>query len=256
MLDITKLEEISSKLIYNENHKELINIETFLHSELNHSEDVMEEEYVLFLYLVTKIKNNPVETESITWYFNTYFQSLKKAIIQLNDKKDLKQMYILNAIAHLQYLQKIYLDKYFWKTEEKIYIIKNECKKELYLLQGEYYNYIKHILYKYILWYWRSYFNLMYTAMVTWFTFAFIYYINDITITINNSTLYASFIGETWDIVWPFDYYLYLSLSTLSNLWADFWLWTTPYLRIMFWIEQMLWVILTWLFVYVLAKKI
>lgn len=254
MIDITKLEEISSKLIYNENHKELINIETFLYSELNNAEDVMEKEYVLFLYLVAKIKNNPVETESISLYFQNYFTLIEQTAVDLEDMKDLKIMYIWNVISHLQYLQKLYSDKFFWKSEEKIYIIKNDFKRELYFLQSEYFNYIKQTLYKYILWYGRSYFNLMYSSMVTWFLFAFIYYLNDIKL--DTWTLYWSFVGWEGHIVGPFDYYLYLSLSTLSNLWADFWLGTSLFLRIIFWIEQMLWVVLTWLFIYILAKKL
>jgi hypothetical protein len=109
-------------------------------------------------------------------------------------------------------------------------------------------------LYKYILWYGRSYFNLMYTSVINWFLFAFLYFLNDAYI--NPWSLIGSFNWHNGELLWPFDYYLYLSLNTLSNLWADFGLGTTTFLRTLFWIEQMVWVILTWLFIYVLGKKI
>lgn len=254
MIDITKLEDISSTLIYNENHKELIKMETFLKSELSNAEDMMEREYVLFLYLVVKIKNNPVETDSITTYFQNYFDEIKNTKSNLSKNPELLELYLSTVIGHLQYLKRIYTDKFYWPTEEHIYMLKNDLKRELYLVQKRYWKFFRHSLYKYVLGYGRSYFNLMYTSMVNWFGFAFAYYLSDIST--KSWTLYASFTGIEWHAVWPFDYYLYLSLNTLSNLWADFGLGTTPFLRIMFWVEQMAWVILTWLFIYVLGKKI
>ena len=254
MIDITKLEEISSTLIYNENHKELIKMETFLKKELEKADDMMEKEYVLFLYLVVKIKNNPVETDSIASYFDSYFNEVKSTKILLNKTPELLELYISTVISHLQYLKKLYLDKYYGPTEEKIYVLKNNLKKDLFWVKWEYFAWFRQSLYKYVLGYGRSYFNLMYTSAVNWFGFAFVYYINDLSL--STGTLYSRFTGWEWHIIWSFDYYLYLSLNTLSNLWADFWLGTTPFLRLMFWIEQMTWVILTGLFVYVLGKKI
>jgi len=254
MIDITKLEEISSRLIYDENHKELIWIETFLKGELDKAEDIMEKEYIIFLYLVVKIKNNPVETNSIISYFWNYFSEIKSANKSLKLSKNLAEIYIVNVITHLQYLSKLYLDKYYWLTEEKIFILKNDLQKDLFLLRWEYFRFFRQIMYKYILWYWKSYFNLIYVSMVIWFLFAFIYFINDAYI--NYGSLISKFSWHEWELIWTFDYYLYLSISILSNLWADFDLWTTTFLRIIIWIEQMLWVILTWLFVYTLAKKI
>lgn len=254
MLDITKIEEISSTLIFHENHKELIAMETFLKWELNKADDVMEQEHVLFLYLVVKIKNNAVETDSISTYFTEYFQLIKKTNKELNINKELKEIYLSNVVSHLQYLKKLYLDKYYGNTEEKIYILKNDIKRDLFYLKWEYYSFFRQSLYKYVLWYGRSYFNLVYTSTVNWFSFAFIFFIHDIST--GTGSMYSSFTWIETDLVWGFDYYLYLSLCTLSNLWADFSLWTTPFLRLMFWIEQMTWVILTWLFVYILGKKI
>lgn len=254
MIDITKLEEISSTLIYNENHKELIKMETFLKKELENADDMMEKEYVLFLYLVVKIKNNPVETDSIVSYFDLYFTEIKTTKKILDKTPELWELYLSTVISHLQYLKKLYLDKYYWPTEEKIYVLKNDLKKDLFWMKGEYFSWFKHSLYKYVLWYGRSYFNLIYTSMVNWFWFAYIYYINDAYL--NPWSLIGSFNWHEWQLLGSFDYYLYLSLNTLSNLWADFWLWTTPFLRMMFWVEQMTGVILTGLFVYVLGKKI
>lgn len=254
MIDITKIEEVSSKLIFNENHKELIVMETFLKWELDSAEDIMESEHVLFLYLVVKIKNNAVEIDSIKDYFKKYFDWVKKTSKELSKNKELKILYLSNVLWHLQYLKKVYLDKYYGPTEEKIYVFKNDVKHDLYFLKWEYYNFFRQSLYKYVLWYGRSYFNLMYTATVSWFAFAYMYYISDAYF--NPGALIGNFNWQAWELLWSFDYYLYLSLNTLSNLWADFGLGTTPFLRIMFGVEQIAWVILTGLFVYVLGKKI
>ena len=132
MIDITKLEEISSTLIYNENHKELIKMETFLKKEMEKADDMMEKEYVLFLYLVVKIKNNPVETDSIASYFDSYFNEVKSTKILLNKTPELLELYVSTVISHLQYLKKLYLDKYYGPTEEKIYVLKNILKKDLF----------------------------------------------------------------------------------------------------------------------------
>lgn len=254
MIDIAKLEEMSSKLIYNENHKELIKMETFLKTELDKVDDIIEKEYVLFLYLVVKIKHNPVETDSISNYFKIYFTEIQSTKEQLKNYPEIFELYLLTVISHLQYLKRLYVDKFFWWIEEKIYILKNDLKKDLYFAKKQYFSFLKQFMYKFILWYGRSYYNLIYSTIFIWIWFAIIYYINDITLL--SWTLYSSFLWSDWHLIWPFDYYLYLSLNTLSNLWADFWLWTTPFLRTMFGIEQMIWVIFTWLFIYVLAKKV
>jgi hypothetical protein len=53
-----------------------------------------------------------------------------------------------------------------------------------------------------------------------------------------------------------YEYYIYLSTNILSNLWADWNLAVTPFLRLMFDIEQILWVILFWLFIFIIWKKL
>jgi hypothetical protein len=59
-----------------------------------------------------------------------------------------------------------------------------------------------------------------------------------------------------WRAVWPIDQYLFLSLNIISNLWSDWNLAITPYLRFLFWTERVMWVIFTWLFIYMFWKKI
>lgn len=254
MTKISKIEEMSSKLFYNENYKELLQIEKILQKELYKTNNIIEKEYIFYLLLITKIKNNPIEGGVIWDTFYEYFSFIEKSKKTFQNDIDGKKKYILTIIGHLQYLKKMYSDKYFWDIQEKIYIVKNDLKKELFLLEKKYIYFIRQFLYKYITWYGHSYFNLMYTSMLVWFIFAFIYYLNDAFI-----TPWAMISGFPWmedKLLGSFEYYLYLSVSVLSNLWADFDLWSTVFLRIMISLEQMFGVILTWLFVYTLAKKI
>lgn len=253
MNQIKTLEEISSFLIYNEDYDTIKQIENtltiFLHKEI----DILRKENIYFLLIIAKIRNS-ILAEEIDNSIIDYVKQIKIFSSKIKSEKQMVSFY-KNIVFHLIFIKKKYTDKfYWWYVEELLYTTRQETKKELYLLEKNYAKYIRRLLYKYLLGYGRSYFNLMYTSMVTWFIFAFLYFLTDAYW--YPWTLYSNTLWVSEKLVGGFDYYLYLSINTLSNLWADFSLWSNLFLRVLFWIEQLAGVILTGLFLYVLAKKI
>ena len=69
----------------------------------------------------------------------------------MNKTPELLELYVSTVISHLQYLKKLYLDKYYGPTEEKIYVLKNDLKKDLFWIKREYFSWFRQALYKYVL---------------------------------------------------------------------------------------------------------
>lgn len=257
--DDLNLREISTFLIFNEDYEEVKKIEENLKKVVNDKKNTnhyIKEEYY-FLYLVAKIKLTPVENEDLIKTMIDYFNLIKaiKTECKWDRKipKSIKSENNRNIISHLAYIQKLYNTNYFSDINFKINKTKNDLKLELYKNENNYINYIKQTWFKYILWYWDWYFNLIYTSFITWFWFGFLYFLYDNSVWKWDLIIWSIY---EWRTVWPIDQYLFLSLNIISNLWADWNLAITPYLRFLFWTERISWVILTWLFIYMFRKKI
>lgn len=257
--DDLNLREISTFLIFNEDYEDVNKIEENLKKVIfdkKNTNNFIKEEYY-FLYLVAKIKLTPIENQDLRNAMNDYFELIK--VIKINSKNDKKTSKKIksdnnrNIISHLAYIQKLYNTNYFSDINDKINKLKNDLKLDLYKNEKSYTKYIKQSGYKYILWYGQWYFNLAYTTFVTWFIYWFLYYLYD-NMHLNWDLIQWS--AYEWMKVWPVDQYLFLSLNILSNLGSDTNMAVTPYLRVLFGTEQVLWVIFLWLFIYIFWKKL
>lgn len=254
-----KIREISSFLLYWKDYEYIKEIEENLNQKLKDvNEPIQREElyYLLLFFRIKKYQNhivllekNLIEYKKIVKSWIVTFQAKK----ELKNSNKLKLIFLKTVLNHIAQLR--YQSKYFDNTFSNwLKYFENELKMEYYKSVGDYYQIWKQILYKYIVWYWVWYRQIFYSTMFTWIFFAFVYFLYDFVVWKWDLIVWIR--EFEWKILWSFDYYLYLSINILSNLWTDWTLATTPFLKFLFWIEQVVWVMFFWIFAFMIWKKI
>ncbi len=271
------LKEINMKLLHHENFEVLQNVEKSLLEKINNTTNILDKEELYYYLIICKIRQTNIETWTISKLIKDYINIIKKSeqiykaknkLVKLNSNLKKHVNYIeLNKINifyktvshNLTYLEELYIQTLWISmiTNTSIHLLnyeKNEKIKNLSLYEKKYLNYFVFVLYKYITWYGKWYGHLMIATIITVVWFAFMYYLNDMFWT--KWAMVNWFWWFEWVKVWTFEYYIFVSLMVVSNLWADSSLATSRFLRWLWNIEQLTWVVLVWLFIAMLAKKI
>lgn len=254
-----KIREINSFLLYWKDYEYIKEIEENLNGKLKSAIEPLQREelyYLLLLFRIKKYQNhtvllekNLIEYKKIVRAWLIAFQTKK----EIKDSNKLKLIFLKTVLSHIAQLryQSIYFENEF---SNWIKYFENELKMEYYKTIWDYYQIGKQLLYKYIVWYGVWYRQIFYSTMFTWIFFAFVYFLYDFIVWNWDLIIWVS--EFEWKLLWTFDYYLYLSINILSNLWADWALATTPFLKFLFWVEQVVWVMFFWIFAFMIWKKI
>lgn len=254
-----KLREISSFLLYWKDYEYIKEIELNLNSKIQNTHDPIQREeiyYLIILFRIIKYQTNSVILEkNLIEYkkiINQWLVSYETKKIMKNSNK-LKIIFLRNVLNHISQL------RFNCKYQENVFsnslkYFENEIKMVYYKSQWDYYLIIKQYLYKYIVGYWVWYKQIFYSTIFTWFIFWLIYFFYDL---IDWNWILIKWISEyDWRLVWWFDYYLYLSINILSNLWTDSTIASNIFLKMLFSLEQVIWVMFFWIFVFMIWKKI
>jgi len=133
-------------------------------------------------------------------------------------------------------LNKLWLIKQY----KKIKILEYTIKRKMYFCLKRYDKYLINLMYKLFSNYGTSLTYLLISTLIISWIFWFLFYLSDII-----RTQHYVWNGELKSI-W---YYLFVSLSTLSNLWADMSMAGNNFLIFLFSIEQVLGILLFWLLI-------
>ena len=258
------LKDIYSYLVFHDLHKEYADIERELRSSLSETNDDDVKEELLWLLTIIKIKNSSTENAQMLKMIDKYQELLKKMELTyktnttlkwMYKKKNIKLMVFYNiAISRLYFLSHLYQSVFSSDHYLKIDYLQKEFSKDLALTNKHYWTYFIYLLYKWWTGYGNGFINFFWLTLVTILIFAVLFFGYDL---MYPDVLTAWFPGlENTGHAATFEYYIYQSTNILSNLWADTNLATTPYLRLLFEIEQLVWVILFWVLISLFAKKL
>lgn len=254
-----KIKDIASLLIYWEQYKHLESIEQDLLENLKKAQDPMQREELYYLLLIVRIKkyqfNNILLEKNLAEYKKIIYEWLVtyETKQQLKSTSKLKIIFLKTVLSHISIIQQLWNG---WENDflNTLKYLQNELKKDLYKIEKKYFLLIRQILYKYLVGYGIGYREIFFTTVWAWLLFAFIYLLYD---TITQRWALIVWVDKfEWMVVWSIDYYMYLSINILSNLWADGNLADTLFLRLLFWLEQAFWVMLFWIYVFMIWKKI
>ncbi|MCT4617418.1 MAG: hypothetical protein N4A38_04370 [Candidatus Gracilibacteria bacterium] len=259
-----KISQIYSELIHHKDQQKLFEFEKILTEKIKETKSLTQLEELYFLLLVTKIKNSFVENISIKQTLIKYLTLVKQIETQkktkyniykkIAGKKDYSLIIFYNtSISKLHYLDNLYQKVFLSSYNKNIRDLKYDFKKNLYFEEKKYGSFFTYFFYKWITGYGNGVKNLAIFSLITLILFSTIFFIYDI---LNPGTLINGFPGMENISVASYEYYIYLSTNILSNLGADGNLAVTPFLRLMFDIEQILGVILFGLFIFIIGKKL
>lgn len=259
-----KIKEIYSEIIHNKEQTKLYKIEKFLEKKIKETKSNQELEELYFLLLVSKIKNSFVENLKIKSILIKYINLVKKIEVSKKSKKSLYKkilwkkdywtIFFYNSmISRLHYLDNLYSKVFLSSYNKEIRTLKYDYKKDLHFESKNYWAYLSYFFYKWVTWYGNWILQLALISFSILFWFATIFYTYDF---FNPWVLVTWFPWMEWVNQAGFEYYFYLSTNIFSNLWADWNLAITPFLRILFDIEQVVWVLAFWLFVFIMWKKL
>lgn len=251
-----KFSEIYSSL-FNEWYKiQLEYIERFLKNSLRKQDDDIIKQEILLLLLICLLKKHSIETVEMKEYFEQFIKISFKA------EKDILRYYSSNNPTTAS---KMLLDV-FYKTNNhrlnkleinynnldmidrasKIKVLRKDFLKNEAFIKKDYKSYFYYWLDKIFSNYWTSFLYLLNVILITIFVFGILYLACDF--------FSGKYYVGNWEIQ-TLSYYIYVSLATFSNLWADLSMAWTLFLRILFWIEQIIWLIAFWIFVILVSKK-
>lgn len=254
-----KIKDLSSLILYWDKYEQIEQIESELQEKLSQAQDPLQREEMYYLLLIVRMKKYSINNILIQKNLSEYKKIVNEWIVVYDTKKQLKStskmkvIFIKTVLSHISFIKKFTL----WDENDftnNLKYFENELKLQYYKLSKKYYLLIRQLWYKYFVWYGIWYKEIFLTTVFVWLLFWLSYYLYD-TITANG-TLISWVDVFAWQTVWSFDYYLYLSINILSNLWADSNLATTFFLRILFGIEQVLWVMILWIYIFMIWKKI
>jgi hypothetical protein len=254
-----KIKDLSSLILYWDKYEQIEQIESDLQEKLSQAQDPLQREEMYYLLLIVRMKKYSINNILIQKNLSEYKKIVNEWIVIYDTKKQLKStskmkvIFIRTVLSHISFIKKFTLwDENDFTNHLKYF--ENELKLQYYKLSKKYYLLIRQLWYKYFVWYGIWYKEIFLTTVFVWLFFWLSYYLYD-TITANG-TLISWVDVFAWQTVGSFDYYLYLSINILSNLWADSNLATTFFLRILFGMEQVLWVMILWVYIFMIWKKI
>lgn len=251
-----KFSEIYDGLFNEWYNSNIDNIEKYLKNKIRKETDAIVKQELLLLLLITLLRKNNIENTEMSELFFEFIDLSRQIETHLlkiyNKNKDkVSKMYIdvfyRTNIYRLFTLERLYNNLNISNRASEVRVLRKDFQKNESFTKWRYSRYAWMLLDKIFSNYWTSFWHLLYVIIIIVFFFGLSYYAVD---------------GITWDyLVWwnwqleRLDYYIYISLATFSNLWADTSMAWTVLLRILFWLEQVVWLIVFWIFVILIGKK-
>lgn len=251
-----KFSEIYDNLFNEWYSSNINNIEKYLKNKVRKETDPVIRQELMLMLLVTLLRKNTIETTEMSELFSEFeflSRQIESKLVKLyrRSKDKISKMYIdvfyRTNIYRLFTLERLYSNLNISYRTSMVRVLRKDFQKNEAFSKGKYSRYVWMLLDKLFSNYWTSFWHLLYVIIITVFFFWLSYFAVD---------------GLTWDyLVWwnwqleRLDYYMYISLATFSNLWADTSMAWTILLRILFGFEQVIWLIVFWIFVILIGKK-
>ncbi len=254
------------------NDKNLDFIEKFLKWKIsNWNNEIIKQEFLLIL-IITLLKKNNIENNEMKEYF-LQLQSLtvkieKYLTSNYRTNKDFSSKMLLDVfyttnIYNLLVLEKLYKEIWLSSKSDKVKVIRKNMERNRYFFKKNIKNLIFSRIEKLLTNYGTSFWYLFSFTFLSTMIFWFFYMVNDL---INP---YPYVCGdscvntcEIWNsdcqtkTVKSYPYYFYVSMATMSNLWADISSAGTNSLIFLFTVEQILGVVLFWMLINLLWKNL
>ncbi len=208
----------------------------------------------LLVLLIKKNKFQNSESEKVMDEIINLTTKIEKDLLDRYNKgknvpnKMLLDVFYNNTIYKIFYVDSLYRDiNYIW-VADKFQVLRKNLECNYNFVEWNYHNYMYLLLHRITSNYGTSFWYLWAVTMIITFFFWILYvFLN-----------YLDALGlkeEFGDK--PIDFFLYLSIVTITNVWSDVWIEEGNLLiRSLLWVEQILWAILFWIFVMLVAKRL
>lgn len=251
-----KFAEIYDKVMNSYYDPSLENIEKFLKIKVRKEQDLAVKQELTLLLLICILRRNNIETKEMVDIFNDLVYLIKTVHINiLNDYRAsstqytrmLLDVFYKTNIYRLYIVERLYDQLNFDNRARAIRVMRKDLERTDSLFEWSYIKYWYYWLDKVFSNYGTSFW---YLAMMMIFSVALFWLIYNVL-----DVLYAPnyFVWGEW--VQRLDYYIYISLCTFSNLWADTSMAWNLLLRILFGLEQVIWLVIFWIFVILVWKR-
>lgn len=217
--------------------------------------DIYIRQEILFFLLLCLLKKNKIEDIDMLKYYKDFIiltQKLEKSVnknLWASNSKFNKLMFDVfykTNIYRLFFLESHYKSINLSSKADWIKVLRKWLERREYYVRKEYIKYFNNLFDNVLTKHWTSFWNLatVWLLIILWFWFWF--YLID----------FFSEEKHIWFwVLETIDFYLYLSIWTFSNLWVDA---NTPtlFIRSLFALIQTLWLIIFWVLVILISKKL
>lgn len=250
-----QLEKIEEK-VFRENSNELQWYEKTLKRSYQKEKSPIRSYTLSLSTLVLLLKKYQFETSEISNIFKDMIENTQKLEKQLSDNyrknKSFKDKMMLdifynNTMYKLFYIEGLYRDINYISNADKLQVLRKNLELKYQLFMKNYKNFIYLFLFKITSNYGTSFWYLWLLVFIITSLFWVLYY------TFLNLWLIWNFPEEKTS----FDFWMYISVVTMTNVWSDVWVDIgNSFLRVLLALEQWLWAILFWVFAMLLVKKL
>ncbi len=206
--------------------------------------------------LVLLLKKYKFETTEVSKIFHDILENTNKLQKELyNSYKYTRSfadqmmfdIFYNNTIYKLFYIESLYRDMNYISNADKLQVLRKNLELKYQFFTKDYKKLIYLLLFKITSNYGTSFWHLWALVFIITFIFWILYYI----------------FLHLW-LIWFFpdqktwlDFWMYISVVTMTNVWSDVWIdMGNSFLRLLLAIEQWFWAILFWVFAMLLVKKL
>lgn len=271
-----KLSEIHDYLLNESFNSDLESIEKILKIRIKNEKFLPVKQELILLLLMCLLKKNTIETNQMKIFYENLLTSLKTVKKKLEEdyKKNNTQanrimldVFFKTNIYRLYFLELLYKQINLNSRAQSIRVLRKNLQKDDALFRKKYISYFWFLAEKVFSNYWTSFWYLWIIVWSITFLCACLMFIEDHRLISQWEEPLVWLMAEWCNVknvfdvkecrqyMW-FDHYLYVSIATVSNLWWDIPMAWNSWLRFVLWIEQILWVILFWIFVIIVWKKL
>lgn len=252
-----RIAEVYDYLLNESHNLEFEKIEKFLKIKIKNEKYLPMKQELILLLLICLLKKNAIESNEMRFFFDELIAMILKLKTDLSKqyKKDNNQqtkilldVFYKTNIYRLYFLEILYIKVNLTDRSQKIRVLRKDLERADSFYRAHYWAYFWLLLDKLFSNYGTNFWYLFWVLIFLTYLFWLIFRFDDVFI--NPEIHYVGI-----DQIQSFWYYVYISLTTITNLWADSSMAATLWLRLMFWLEQIIWVIMFWILIILLGKK-
>lgn len=241
--------------IFNQYSTSVENFGKILIRNFSKEQNPIKKQELAFTTLIYFLKKNKYETQEMKKIF-IELQCLTKFLEKKLNKnyknnKNISRKIMLDVfyktnIYKLFIIESLYDNINITQKSDKMRVLRKNLEKKGAIFEKDYKKYFSLTAHKLLTNYWTSFWYLLIITLIITVVFGAIFYISDsLTPLISPDNTLRTI-----------DYYIYVSVSTISNLGGDVDMAGNLFLRIIFAIEQIIWVGLFWVCVILAGRKV